>query len=230
MAYRERRHPLEGGTAVPGQRYVVCAAALLAFVVLAFTTASEGVHQTEATLLTSISSVIMHHADPPAWLQAVARDVTALGSEVVLGGLSLGTIGLLIVLGVGPALRFMLMSVVGGAAIAGMLKLAFSRPRPDLLPHGDYVFTPSFPSGHATMTAVVFLSLAFIAAAQSGFVARVYIVGAAVIAMITVGLSRIMLGVHWPSDVLGGWLLGIAWVIFCARLLLRPDPEDGPLH
>jgi undecaprenyl-diphosphatase len=171
-----------------------------------------------------------HLTEPPAWLQAIARDVTALGSEVVLGGLSLGTIGLLIVLGAGPSLRFMLMSTIGGTAIAGMLKIAFSRPRPDLLPHGDYVFTPSFPSGHATMTAVVFLSLAFIAAAQSGFVARLYIVGAAVVAMIAVGLSRIMLGVHWPSDVLGGWLLGIAWVIFCARLLLRSGAEDGPSY
>jgi membrane-associated phospholipid phosphatase len=100
-------------------------------------------------------------------------------------------------------------AVLAGASLLSSfasdgLKFAFARVRPDLVPHLDHASSFAFPSGHATSAAVVYLLFAFIVPTQR----RGLWLSVAIVLTILTGMSRITLGVHWPSDVLGGWLLG----------------------
>ena len=107
------------------------------------------------------------------------------------------------------------------------LKLFYARPRPDLVPHGAYVYSASFPSGHSTLSAATFLTLATLIASlepNRGTKIMVYVLALALV--LGVGFSRIYLGVHWPSDVLAGWSLGAAWALGAWMLLLRFGRRD----
>ena len=109
----------------------------------------------------------------------------------------------------GYAALFVLASVIGGVLISQTMKWAYARPRPELVPHGAEVYTASFPSGHSMMAAVVYLTLgALLARTQADRAVKVYILAVAVIVTVLVGVSRVYLGVHWPTDVLAGWALG----------------------
>ncbi|MEQ1687266.1 MAG: phosphatase PAP2 family protein [Sphingopyxis sp.] len=90
-----------------------------------------------------------------------------------------------------------------------VLKTAFARPRPDIVPHLDAVHSLSFPSGHATSAAVVYMLFAMLVPTQR----RALWLCAAATMTIATGWSRVALGVHWPSDVIGGWLLGGAFAL-----------------
>ena len=109
-----------------------------------------------------------------------------------------------------------LLAVFGGGAIVYFLKLGFDRPRPDLVPHGSYVFTASFPSGHSMLSAITYLTLGFLLArSQSHRTLRIYIMVLTLVVTGLVGLSRVYLGVHWPTDVLAGWAAGACWALLC---------------
>ncbi len=132
----------------------------------------------------------------------------------------------------GHAALFVLASVAGGALISQTMKLAYARPRPDLVPHGAEVFTASFPSGHSMMSAVVYLTLgALLARTQTDRAVKAYILAVAVLLTVLVGVSRVYLGVHWPTDVLAGWALGGVWALICLLVMLwlqtRGQVEDG---
>ena len=99
--------------------------------------------------------------------------------------------------------------MAAGTGLNLILKQIFAAPRPDLLPHLDIVHTYSFPSGHAAGNMMFFGALALLAARRS-----VYWGAAMLIALI--GISRVWLGVHWPSDVTAGWIEGVGWLAFCA--------------
>jgi undecaprenyl-diphosphatase len=106
-------------------------------------------------------------------------------------------------------------AVLGGVLISTILKMGFDRPRPDIQ-HAVRVFTASFPSGHAMLSAVTFLTLGvLVARAEADHRLKVYFVSIALFLTIVVGVSRIYLGVHYPSDVLAGWCVGSAWAILC---------------
>jgi undecaprenyl-diphosphatase len=109
--------------------------------------------------------------------------------------------------------------------VSTVLKAAFERPRPDLVPHGSYVSTASFPSGHSMMAAVVYLTLgALLARVEPDRRVKVFILTAAVLLALLVGVSRVYLGVHWPTDVLAGWTVGAGWALLfwlVARALQR---------
>ena len=103
-----------------------------------------------------------------------------------------------------------------------VLKHIYDRPRPDLVPHGSYVYSSSFPSGHSTMSAATFLTLAMLIASlepNRGVKIMVYLLAVALV--LAIGFSRVYLGVHWPSDVLAGWSLGAAWALAAWTALLR---------
>lgn len=102
--------------------------------------------------------------------------------------------------------------MAGGTALNLILKQIFAAPRPDLLPHLDIVHTYSFPSGHAAGNMMVFGALAMLIARPAGYRAA-----AAIIALI--GISRVWLGVHWPSDVIAGWIEGVGWLALCRAWL-----------
>ena len=153
-------------------------------------------------------------SDPlgPFWVEEFMTEITALGGYPVLMVLVGIVIGFLLVARKsGPAL-FVFLSVGSGTLVGQLLKMFYDRPRPDLVDHLVTTHTASFPSGHATMSAVVYLTLAALIVRLVDSVAvRVYVASVAVLLTLAVGLSRIYLGVHWPSDVAAGWALGAAW-------------------
>jgi undecaprenyl-diphosphatase len=152
----------------------------------------------------------------PAWLPSVMRDLTALGSATVLGLFVLGVAGALAARRQYHALALLLGATLGGELINMALKQLFERPRPDLAFRLTEVNSPSFPSGHAMDSAVIYLTLAaLLARLVKPLALKLYFLGLAVVLTVLVGLSRIYLGVHYPSDVLAGWTAGLAWALLC---------------
>lgn len=153
-------------------------------------------------------------SDPigPPWLEETALEITALGGYPLIVLTLAAVIGFLLVTRrPGPAL-YALLSVSGGTIVSQLLKSFYDRPRPDLVAHLDTIHTASFPSGHAMMSTVAYLTLAaLIVRIVVSRAARAYVLVVAVLVSLAVGVSRVYLGVHWPSDVAAGWALGVAW-------------------
>ena len=181
-------------------------------------------------------------SDPigPRWLEEAARDVTALGSHVIVTYVTLAVVGFLVLSGRRAAALFVGLSVGGGALLSAGLKIGFARPRPDLVPHAVEVYTASFPSGHAMLSAVAYLTLGalLMRVAPLGRT-KFYVLAVAVFTTLAVGFSRVYLGVHWPTDVLAGWCVGAGWALLCWIVLnwlqrrgaVEPKgeaEEDGP--
>jgi undecaprenyl-diphosphatase len=157
----------------------------------------------------------------PVWLQIMFRDITALGGYAVVTLISLAVIGYLLMDGKRAAALLVLVSVGGGAVLSNLLKFAIERPRPDLVARLIEVNTPSFPSGHATLAAVTYLTLgALLSRVEARRRAKIYVLTVAVALTFLIGVSRIYLGVHWPTDVLAGWCLGAAWAMLCWRIAI----------
>ena len=157
----------------------------------------------------------------PAWLQVMFRDITSLGGYALVVLISLAVIGYLLMDGKRGAAVWVLVSVGGGAVLSNLLKLAIERPRPGLVAHMVEVNTTSFPSGHATLAAVTYLTLgALLSRVEARRRAKIYVLTVAVALTVLIGVSRIYLGVHWPTDVLAGWCVGAAWAMLCWRIAL----------
>lgn len=157
-------------------------------------------------------------SDPlgPTWLEEAVRDVTALGGSAVLVLITVSVIGFLWLERKPRTIVFLVLAVLGGLVLSLLLKELFDRPRPEFLPHGQSVYTQSFPSGHSMNAAVVYLTLASILArAQRAAAIKLYVVAMSILVTVLVGLSRLYLGVHWPTDVLAGWTAGGAWATGC---------------
>lgn len=157
-------------------------------------------------------------SDPigPRWFEEVARDITALGSHVVLAMVTLAVFGFLLMVRKRGAALLLAVSIGGGTLLSTLLKDIFGRPRPDLVPHAVEVYSASFPSGHAMLSAVTYLTLgALLVRVQAHRREKAYILGVAVVVTLLVGSSRVYLGVHWPSDVLAGWCVGSVWAMLC---------------
>ena len=162
-------------------------------------------------------------SDPvgPAWLKIMFRDITCLGGYAVVTLITLAVIGYLLMDGKRGAAVWVLASVGGGAVLSSLLKLGIDRPRPDLVPPLVEVNTASFPSGHATLAAVTYLTLgALLSRVEARRSAKIYVLTVALVLTFLIGISRIYLGVHWPTDVLAGWCVGSAWAILCWRIAL----------
>jgi undecaprenyl-diphosphatase len=166
-------------------------------------------------------------ADPsvpigPAWLPEAARDVTSLGSMVVLGIVTLAVAGYLFLSGKSAVAWLILIAVVGGIALSELLKLAFGRARPDVVAPLARVFTTSFPSAHATLSAITYLTIgAILARRQPSSTLSLYFMSLAVFLTVLIGASRIYLGVHYLTDVLAGWCIGAAWALGCWAIMAR---------
>jgi undecaprenyl-diphosphatase len=157
-------------------------------------------------------------SDPvgPPWVEEMARDITALGSYALLGIVVCAVVIYLLMAHQRAAASWILAAVLGGVLLSNVLKLVYERPRPDIVPHAARVFTTSFPSGHATLSAITYLTLGtLLASLHRSLRFKVYFLSLAILLTIAVGISRIYLGVHYPTDVLAGWCVGAAWGAFC---------------
>ncbi len=156
------------------------------------------------------------HANPwgPGWFQEMMRDFTGLGGIGVLSLITVASAIYLMVMKKRGLAVYVLASVGSGILLSNLLKHHFNRPRPDLVPHDSIVYTASLPSGHAMMSAIVYLTLgALLAEIHKHNGLKLYFMGLAVIITVLIGISRVYLGVHWPSDVLAGWLAGGSWAL-----------------
>lgn len=152
----------------------------------------------------------------PHWLKGAVRDVTSLGSTVVVFLLAAVVAIHLALSRRASTGLFVVFTVAGGQALTSLLKLLVDRPRPEIVPHLTEVSTLSFPSGHATMSAVTYLTLGLLAARfLPRRVSKICVVALAVVLTFLIGVSRLYLGVHWPSDVMAGWCAGFAWASLC---------------
>jgi undecaprenyl-diphosphatase len=160
-------------------------------------------------------------ADPrqlrgPNWLASGAQDLTALGSPTVLGLTVLAVTGYLFLHGLYRNGMFIFVASVGGWVLNWLLKAAFARTRPDIVPHLREVMSSSFPSGHALTSAAVYLTLgALLMRIAEGRLAKYYCIAIAMFLTFLVGSSRVFLGVHYPTDVVAGWIIGMSWALLC---------------
>ena len=167
----------------------------------------------------------------PAWLLPTMRDITAIGGVTGLTLITLLAAGGLIAARNLKTALFILVAVSVGATLASVLKTLFLRPRPTIVPHLVEVSYPSFPSGHAMNSAIVFLTLAtLITRTQPLRAVRIYIQAAAISLCLAVGASRVYLGVHWPSDVVAGWCVGGLWAVLCSVIFHGVISNGRPHH
>lgn len=168
----------------------------------------------------------------PDWLEGVVRDLTSLGSSAVLILFTSAVAVFLAVRRQYHAFALVVVASLGGLLLADGLKAVFQRPRPDLVPHLARVFSTSFPSGHAVSSAVVYLTLgALLSQLVKERKLKAYFLGVACFLTFLIGLSRVVLGVHYPSDVLAGWSAGLAWALLCwtaASYLQRRGKVEQP--
>jgi undecaprenyl-diphosphatase len=186
--------------------------ALMAFAFLKLgSEVMEGdVQALDQRLLLSAQALRLAHP----WLAPVMRDLSGLGSVVVLTLLTVATVAHLALFSSKKRGAVVAVSIASGSLLVSVFKAGFGRPRPDMAFAELSVPGLSFPSGHASMSAIVFLTMgALIAATRLRTAERVYILVVAGLMTLLVGLSRVALGVHWATDVLGGWSFGAAWAV-----------------
>ena len=155
----------------------------------------------------------------PTWMAEVGRDITALGGVAVLVLLIVAAAGFLAIHRLYRTMVVLVVSTTSGILLSLLLKQGFARPRPDLVPHLADVYTSSFPSGHSMMSAIVYLTLAVIVApVLKNLYLRLYVLVCAIALTALIGVSRVYMGVHYPTDVLAGWTAGLVWAIGCSLI------------
>ena len=172
----------------------------------------------------------------PTWLREIGRDLTSLGSESVLATAVLLTAGGLLLAKKARAAAYVAGATVSGVLANAVLKAVFARERPDEAIRSVAVASSSFPSGHAMSAAIVYLTLGtFVARIVKGRALQLWVFGSCVALTFVVGLSRVYLGVHYPTDVVAGMAIGFAWAIgwwLVAEVLAgraaRRDGGDAP--
>lgn len=209
------------------EKSIVIAACILAISLYGFVEIADDV--SEGDTASFDRAILLFFREPgdtsnplgPEWLESVMRDFTALGGVAVLTTFTLLVIGFLLLTRKRHAAWMVIISVTGGVVLSNLLKWGFGRPRPDLVPHATIVYTQSFPSAHAMLSAIVYLTLgALMVRTQADVRVKAYVLFAACLLTVIVGVSRVYLGVHWPTDVLAGWAVGTSWALICWLVML----------
>ena len=186
------------------------------FALLADEVTEGGTQAFDQNLLLAFRTGPAHSPLGPPPVREAARDITSLGGTAVLTIVTIIAAGFLALDGKTHMALFLCASVLGGVAASTVLKDVFHRPRPDLVPYSVYVSGASFPSGHSMMSAVTYLTLgALLARSQERKRIKAYFLLVAIFLTFSVGVTRVYLGVHWPTDVLAGWTAGSVWALLC---------------
>jgi len=158
----------------------------------------------------------LHIPIGPKWLPKVGRDLTALGGVTFLGLLTMSVVGYFWLRKMYAVGTLVLAITVSASLLNVGLKDFYERPRPELVPHLTEEYSASFPSGHAMLSTVVFLTLAtLLGRFTPEYRLRAYYLGIALTLSLLVGVSRVYMGVHYPTDVLAGWVAGLVWGLIC---------------
>ena len=158
----------------------------------------------------------------PKWVKPAALDITALGSAPVLTLIVALVCGYLVLERKFAAALLILFATSSGAFISNTLKELVNRERPDIVPHLAEFSRMSFPSGHSMLASVVYLTLAvLLCQTVESRHSKVYLISSALFLAFLVGLSRVVIGVHFPSDVLAGWTAGTVWALACWLVAAR---------
>ncbi len=211
---------------------ILATGALWAFVTLAAEMVEGDLSAFDETVLLALRTA-GNPDDPlgPQWVEEMMRDITALGGATVLVLVTTCVVVAFLLRRRWRDAVFLLVAVIGGRLLGVVAKSGFSRPRPDLVPHGMEVYSHGFPSGHSMMAATTYLTLAvMLSRAEASFRMKIFYLALAVILTVAIGISRVYLGVHWPSDVLGGWAAGAFWALLCALAARRLDREGTIEH
>ena len=164
----------------------------------------------------------------PAWIESSLLDLTAIGSPTVLALVVLAVVGFLLLQTRYRTASFVALTAISGELINTAMKHAFNRPRPTVVPHLRAVYSTSFPSGHAMESAIVYLTLgAILMRVAERRVTKIYCLGIAVLLTGLAGGSRVFLGVHYPTDVIGGWIIGFVWASICWLVEQRFESSAG---
>jgi len=172
-------------------------------------------------------------SDPigPKLMEIAMADLTALGGMAVLAAIAIVVSGFLLIQRRSMAVMALWTALLGGLALSQTLKRAFGRERPPAEYQAAEAINASFPSGHAMLSAIAFLTLgALVAKSQPKRRLKTYVMVVAVLLTLIVGVTRVYLGVHWATDVLAGWCVGVAWATTCwatARLIERLHGKAG---
>ena len=190
---------------------------LLVFLMLA----SEVMEGDTLAIDTRIVRAFRQAGDPsktigPPWLESVLEDLTALGGPTVTWIVILSLTGYLLLQTKYRTALFVFLTAGSGDLVNHAIKGLFSRARPTVVPHLRDAFNTSFPSGHAMESAIVYLTLAaMLMRIVEGRLTKAYVFGLALLITFLVGISRVALGVHYPTDVIGGWIIGLFWATLC---------------
>jgi undecaprenyl-diphosphatase len=198
-------------------------AGLLAFRELAEIAVAPEAHAFDRNLLLAMRSG-GDTTDPvgPEWFEGMVRDVTSFGGVIVQAMVAVSVIGFLLLERKKGAALFVTAAVSSGAFLSFVLKDLVGRARPDIISRELEISSLSFPSGHSMMSAVTYLTLgALLARTQRSRLVKAYVLVLGILLTLSVGLSRMYLGVHWPTDVLAGWTAGAAWALLCWSIALR---------
>jgi undecaprenyl-diphosphatase len=164
----------------------------------------------------------------PGWVEFALLDLTALGGSTVLGLVTLAIVGFLCLQARYRTALVIALASVTGELTSVALKNLFMRPRPTIVPYLRDVMSTSFPSGHAMQSAIVYLTLgALLMRIAKRRVTKLYCLTVAVVLTLLVGMSRVYLGVHYPTDVIGGWMFGFMWASLCWLVAQRLDPAPA---
>lgn len=196
--------------------------------------ASEVMEGDTTAVDTAILTALRNADDPsrpigPAWLQGVVLDLTAIGGPTVLWLVVLSVVGFLLLQGRYHTAVVVMVTAASGDVLNVILKNLFLRPRPEVVPYlRDVSGTTSFPSGHAMESAIIYLTLgAMLMQLAERRLTKIYCIGLAVFLTLLVGVSRVYLGVHYPTDVVAGWMFGFFWASLCWIIAKRFEQETG---
>ncbi len=224
---------------------LIVALGIWAFAGLADETFEVGGQAFDQAVLTAIRP----GADPsdawgPWWLQVAAGDITALGGIAVLGLFATIVVAFLLIQRKRLSAVMLVLGLVGGVVLSEGLKGVFERARPPALYQAVETINASFPSGHALLSTVFYLTVGvLLARTLPRRRLKVFVLGTAVLIALLVGATRVYLAAHWATDVLAGWSVGAAWAMslwLVASLIERrqrarhatlqdsPDPAAPP--